>query len=329
MTLPVRSLRLQKYSTLQLDRFSYEDGEVFYDDVANTLRLMDGKLPGGYTIATEDWANRNLTTTLSGYASLTYTNTQLGLKADVASPTFTGTVTAPSILGNLQGNVNGNVTGTFQGTMTGSLNGTVTGNLVGNADTVTNGVYTNQSYSNPSWIGSLAGSKINGNIPGNAGTASALETARAINGTYFDGSSDISVPSLVNGSYHVTLGSDGVLGVSTAIGFSTVGSAKIEGNDIIVESISNNVGIRTNTNNNWVFDSAGDLSAPGDITSVGSVNSDSATITNTVTAGSAAVTNNMTVGGNVNIATTPTQATHATNKNYVDTRALAMSIAMS
>jgi hypothetical protein len=36
----------------------------------------------------------------------------------------------------------------------------LTGNVTGNADTVTNGVYTNGSYANPSWITSLAGSKV-------------------------------------------------------------------------------------------------------------------------------------------------------------------------
>jgi hypothetical protein len=40
--------------------------------------------------------------------------------------------------------------------------GTITATLNGNASTVTNGVYTNGSYSNPSWIASLAGSKVTG-----------------------------------------------------------------------------------------------------------------------------------------------------------------------
>lgn len=42
------------------------------------------------------------------------------------------------------------------------------GDLTGNASTVTDGVYTTGSYANPSWITSLAGSKITGNISGNA-----------------------------------------------------------------------------------------------------------------------------------------------------------------
>ena len=59
-----------------------------------------------------------------------------------------------------------------------SLGGNITGStfygdLVGNASTVTNGVYTNGSYSNPSWITSLAGSKITGNISGNSANITA------------------------------------------------------------------------------------------------------------------------------------------------------------
>jgi len=43
-----------------------------------------------------------------------------------------------------------------------TITGTFTGNLTGNADTVTNGVYTTGTYSNPSWITALGWSKITG-----------------------------------------------------------------------------------------------------------------------------------------------------------------------
>jgi len=42
------------------------------------------------------------------------------------------------------------------GTITANLTGNVTGNVTGNADTVTNGIYTSNSYSNPSWITGLS-----------------------------------------------------------------------------------------------------------------------------------------------------------------------------
>ena len=64
-----------------------------------------------------------------------------------------------------------------------SYTGNVTGNLTGNADTVTNGVYTNGAYANPTWITSLAGSKVSGDISGNAGSVT--------NGVYTTGDQTI------------------------------------------------------------------------------------------------------------------------------------------
>jgi outer membrane lipoprotein SlyB len=57
------------------------------------------------------------------------------------------------------------------------------GSLTGNASTVTNGVYTNGSYADPTWITSLAGSKVSGNISGNAGSVT--------NGVYTTGDQTI------------------------------------------------------------------------------------------------------------------------------------------
>lgn len=42
----------------------------------------------------------------------------------------------------------------------GTIAATLNGNCLGNAATVTNGVYVNQTYDNPTWINSLAGSKV-------------------------------------------------------------------------------------------------------------------------------------------------------------------------
>ena len=54
------------------------------------------------------------------------------------------------------------------GSVTLSLPATINVDTSGNAGSVTNGVYTNGSYVDPTWIASLSGSKITGNIPGNA-----------------------------------------------------------------------------------------------------------------------------------------------------------------
>lgn len=39
------------------DRQRYSDGEVFYDRQANTLRVYDGNIKGGYKLATETYVN--------------------------------------------------------------------------------------------------------------------------------------------------------------------------------------------------------------------------------------------------------------------------------
>jgi hypothetical protein len=53
-------------------------------------------------------------------------------------------------------------------------------NISGNAATVTNGVYTNVSYADPTWITSLSGTKISGDISGNA--ANVTGTVAVANG---------------------------------------------------------------------------------------------------------------------------------------------------
>jgi hypothetical protein len=65
------------------------------------------------------------------------------------------------------------------------------------------------SYADPAWITSLAGSKITGNIAGNAATATALATPRAINGVAFDGTAAISInlnSALTAGAYLTSTG---------------------------------------------------------------------------------------------------------------------------
>ena len=81
----------------------------------------------------------------------------------------------------------------WSGTAWADLAATYAISITGNAGTVTNGVVTTGSYANPSWITSLAGTKISGNIAGNAATATTLATARTINGVSFNGSADINV----------------------------------------------------------------------------------------------------------------------------------------
>jgi hypothetical protein len=71
--------------------------------------------------------------------------------------------------------------------------GTITATLNGNASTVTDGVYTSGSYSNPSWLTALAGSKVT-SIPNSSLTNSSI----SLNGTSVSlgGSYDITAQSL-------------------------------------------------------------------------------------------------------------------------------------
>ena len=69
--------------------------------------------------------------------------------------------------------------------------------ITGNSNTVTNGVYTTGSYADPTWITSLAGSKITGAISGQAGSvANALTAGTGISysaGTTYNGSTAITI----------------------------------------------------------------------------------------------------------------------------------------
>jgi hypothetical protein len=60
------------------------------------------------------------------------------------------------------------------GSVTLSLPSPINVDTTGNAGSVTNGVYTNGSYADPTWITSLAGSKITGNISGSAGNVTGV-----------------------------------------------------------------------------------------------------------------------------------------------------------
>jgi len=90
-----------------------------------------------------------------------------------ASPTFTGgTFTQPVIATTMvAGTSNTALATTAYVQSLANSSGTLTTNISGNAGTVTNGIYTNQSYANPSWLTSVANTKISGFV-----TASQLES---------------------------------------------------------------------------------------------------------------------------------------------------------
>lgn len=160
-------------------------------------------------------------------ASIVSRNSSGNFSANVITASLTGSVTG-NVTGNLTGNVTGNLTGDVTGNVVGNVTGYLTGSITGNAATVTDGVYTSGSYSNPSWITALSASKLTtGTIPsatlgnssvylgttavalnrttgalslsgvsidGNAGTATKLAASKTIAGVSFDGSANIAIP---------------------------------------------------------------------------------------------------------------------------------------
>jgi hypothetical protein len=78
--------------------------------------------------------------------------------------------------------------------------------VTGNAATVTNGVYSDGAYSNPSWITGLAGSKITGNIPGGAAFVSNPLTVgnglQLNSGTQYNGNAAVTIS--INPAYSNT-----------------------------------------------------------------------------------------------------------------------------
>lgn len=91
--------------------------------------------------------------------------------------------------------------------------------ILGNSGTVTNGVYTTGSYADPTWITSIAGSKVTGNITGQAGSVANVLTA----GTGIS----YSVGTTYNGSVAVTINNsapDQVVSLTGGTGISTSGT---------------------------------------------------------------------------------------------------------
>lgn len=115
---------------------------------------------GGITTATD--TEGNVTISGPGFGNFTFTTSTLDT-SDSSGITITPLVTLESdlIVGN-----DLTVSGiTTSSRFFGPITGNVTGDVSGNAGTVTDGVYTTGSYADPTWITSLAASKVGlGNV---------------------------------------------------------------------------------------------------------------------------------------------------------------------
>lgn len=137
-------------------------------------------------------------------------------------------------------------------------------------------------------------------VTGNAGTATALQTGRLINGVLFDGTADITVTAAAGTLTGATLASNVLASSLTSVG--TLTSLNVSG----VVNLANLTALQavfTDGSNNLVSKA---VTGTGDV-----VLSDAPTFTGTISAVGATFSSPITVG-------TPTAPGHAATKQYVD-----------
>jgi len=138
-------------------------------DVLSSTTLGSGVTSSSLT-SVGTLTNLTVTNTITGSVSGNAgTATKLATARKINTVSFDGTadITVTADAGTLTGTtlnstvVNSSLTSV--GTLTNlTVTNTITGSITGNAGTVTNGVYTTGSYANPSWLTSLAYSKLTG-----------------------------------------------------------------------------------------------------------------------------------------------------------------------
>jgi hypothetical protein len=150
----------------------------------------------------------------------------------------TATIVSRDSSGNFAANV-----------ITANLTGAVTGTVSGNAGSVTNGVYTNGSYANPSWITSLAGSKVtNAVLTTDTGTVSNTMLANSsvtVNGTSIALGASATVTAAAGTLTGTTLNATVVTSSLTSVGTLTNLAIATGGTITTPRVVINNGGIRT------------------------------------------------------------------------------------
>ena len=172
------------------------DNFVFNDQLTYNISII-GNSQGTHTGAVLGNVTGNLTGNVIGNTTGVHTGAVIGpaignVTGNVTGNTVgvhTGNVTG-NVTGNLAGNVIGNVTGNTVGVHTGNVTGNVTGSVTGNVTGDVSGNLIGNVTGNTSGVHS---GPVTGNVTGNATTATKLQIGRYINGSYFDGTGDISI----------------------------------------------------------------------------------------------------------------------------------------
>jgi hypothetical protein len=319
-----RSIRLIGKNASSLDRLIGEPGEIFLDNDTQTLRIFTGHNTGGYSIASEAWVASSLSN-------------------------FDGEISATKLIGDLYAaNRTSKILENGTDGTDAVFTGDVVGDVSGNAGTVTNGVYTTGSYADPTWISSLASSKITGTIHANTVTNGVYVTdTGTVTNTMLAGNianNKLANSSITLGSTNLALGS-----TTTAIsGLTSVSSTAFTGN--LTGNVTGNASTATKfatarNINGVAFDGSVDVTVTAAAGTLSGTTINSTVVTSSLTSvgtlnelsvegelsvnNSIAATGDITTDSNVVVSTLPTTSAHATNKQYVDTRSIAMSIAMS
>ena len=159
---------------------SYTDGQLLIGNTA-TAGLSKATLTAGSGISITNGNGTITITSLAGGGSVTSVSGSggtTGLTLTGGPITTSGTLTIGGTLAVTNGGTGATTAADARTALSvpsvtgGGASGTWAIDVTGNAGTVTNGVYTTGSYSNPAWITALAGSKISGNISGNAANVS-------------------------------------------------------------------------------------------------------------------------------------------------------------
>ncbi len=236
---------------------------------------------------------------------LTFTLSNFGTGGAVGAGALIGTTLAPNVV---------NSSLTSLGTLT-SL--TVTGNTTVNSNLTVNGSTTPATEYFRITNGALS-PLVKFSVDSSSGNTDIQGTLSVVGDTTLTGNLEADDITAAGNLEVVDIDSSGNIttGNIVANAIATTGSV------VIADTVT----IQTNGNIDNVanLDSTGNITTTGAVSASGNITSNGSVVGNT-----ASFTNNVTVGGNVSISTVPTQPTDATNKRYVDTKSIALSIALS
>ncbi|WP_434222344.1 tail fiber domain-containing protein [Limnospira platensis CENA597] len=165
---------------------------------------------------------------------------------------------------------------------------------------------------NQTWTGvKTFNSLITGSISGNAGTATALQTARTINGTSFNGSANITITAntpntLTNGTGLTGNNFNGSAATTWAVAYGTTANTACQGNDSRLSDARNPT---THTHSNITLTAGDGLSGGGTLAANRTIDVDSTVVR---------TTGNQTLTGIKTFNITNNPVTFATNESFPD-----------